>query len=308
MAAKKRNPFINLILFVLTVVTVYFAGFLHLSADTLSEQISNGFTFAASLMGILGAHEAGHYIMAKKNRVDASLPYFIPIPPVVSLFGTMGAVIIMRGRIRSRNALLEVGAAGPLAGMIVAIPLLFVGLTQCPIIESGDAGYMEGQSLLYLLAKYLMIGPLPENCDILLDKSPMAFAGWFGMLITMLNMFPIGQLDGGHIFYALFGNLHAKVSILFHRMLFVFGLGVATYYGLDAYWRGLDNESIFAAATPGISWIFLGIVMLVVFRKRGFQHPPTDDMHLSTSGRIVGWLCLFLFVITFMPTVMRPIL
>lgn len=308
MPPKKRNPIINIVLFIVTVASVFSAGYLHLAGKTVQESISNGIVFAVSLMGILVAHEAGHYIMAKKNSVDASLPYFIPIPPFVSLFGTLGAVIVMRGRIRSRNALMEVGAAGPLAGMLVAIPLLFIGISQCPIIPSSTAGYMEGQSLLYILAKYLVLGPLPEGKDILLNESPMAFAGWFGMLITMLNMFPIGQLDGGHIFYALFGKLHSKVSILFHRSLFVFGLGVAMYWGLRAYKKGLPTESMIEAAMPGFSWIFLGIIMLLVFRKRGFHHPPTDDMHLSKHHKWIGIACLVLFVVTFMPTVMRPVL
>lgn len=305
---KKRNPAVNIILFVVTVVMVFFAGVLHLNAQTDAQVLSNGVIFALSLMGILVAHEAGHYIMARKNRVDASLPYFIPIPPVVSLFGTMGAVIVMRGRIQSREALMEVGAAGPLAGMLVAIPLLFIGLHQCPIIDASSAGYMEGQSLLYIFAKYVVFGPLPEGKDILINNSPMAFAGWFGMLITMLNMLPIGQLDGGHIFYALFGELHAKVSILFHRLLFVFGTGVAAYYAHDAWQRNLTGEEILAAAIPGFSWVFLGGIMFLVFRKRGFYHPPTDDNTLSTTGRVIGITCLLLFVITFMPTVMRPIL
>ncbi|MBN2340855.1 MAG: site-2 protease family protein [Deltaproteobacteria bacterium] len=308
MTQKKRNPIVNLGLFLVTVTTVFFAGYLHLSGDNPAERIENGFAFAASLMAVLVAHEAGHYLMARKHRVDASLPYFIPIPPVVSLFGTMGAVIVMRGRIRSRNALMDVGAAGPLAGMIVAIPLLFIGLARCPVIETGSAGYMEGQSLLYLLAKHVVIGPLPDNHDILINKSAMAFAGWFGMLITMLNMFPIGQLDGGHIFYALFGDLHSRVSIMFHRLLFLFGAAVSGYYGWDAYHRGLPTEQIVEASVPGFSWIFLGTIMLLVFKKRGFQHPPTDDMHLSTRGKVMGIICLVLFVITFMPTVMRPIL
>ena len=313
---KKRKPIVNLLLFLTTVVTVYWAGVLNLSPSAKSpgdgifdpETILNGLEFVASLMGILVAHEAGHYVMARKNQVDASLPYFIPIPPLLSLFGTMGAVIVMRGRIRSRNALMQVGAAGPLAGMIVAIPLLFAGLGECPVIDASQAGYMEGQSLLYIFAKYVVFGPLPEGKDILINESPMAFAGWFGMLITMLNMLPIGQLDGGHIFYALFGDLHAKVSILFHRMLFVFGLAVAGWYGYDAFERGLPSEAILASAIPGFSWVFLGGIMFLVFRKRGFYHPPTDDQHLSRFETFIGIVCLALFLITFMPTVMRPII
>ena len=140
---KKRRPMINLVLFLLTLCTVFLAGTLHLPAPTWPEKFHNGFVFMASLMGILVAHEAGHYIMARKNNVNASLPYFIPIPPVISLFGTLGAVIIMRGRIKSRNALMEVGAAGPLAGMAVALPLLIIGLHNCPVGPIPIGGFMS---------------------------------------------------------------------------------------------------------------------------------------------------------------------
>ena len=313
---KKRNPIINIVLFIVTVGTVFLAGVVHLAPPSAAPEdglfsiarVIAGVQFVASLMAILVAHEAGHYIMARKNRLDASLPYFIPIPPIISFFGTLGAVIVMRGRIQSRNALMQVGAAGPLAGMVVAIPLLFIGLAHCPIIDTTAFGSMEGQSLLYIFAKYVVLGPLPEGKDILINASPMAFAGWFGMLITMLNMLPIGQLDGGHIFYALFGEIHGKVSILFHRLLFVIGFASAAWYGFDAFSRGLAGEEILLAAMSGFNWVFLGGIMFLVFRKRGFFHPPTDDAHLSPTGKAMGIICLALFAVTFMPTVMRPVL
>jgi len=303
----KKSPAVNIILFICTLVTVFFAGFLHLAASTVSQAVTNGIVFASSTMAILVSHEAGHYIMARKNGVAASLPYFVPFPPFISLFGTLGAIIVMKGRIKSRDALMEVGAAGPLAGMVVAIPILFIGLSRCPVVEIGSTGYMEGQSLLYIFAKQIAVESLEPGKDILLDASPMAFAGWFGMLITMLNLFPIGQLDGGHIFYALFGRLHSKVSIAFHRLLFLFGISVSLYFGVDAWSRELPPAKITEAAMPGFSWVFLGIVMALVFRKKGFHHPPTDDDKLSKRGKVAGIIALVVFIVTFMPVVMRPV-
>ena len=132
---RRPSPFLNLFLFVATMATTWFAG---LSGETIDEAIRNGLVYMASIMGILLSHEMGHYIMAKRNRMDASLPYFIPFP--LGPIGTFGAVIAMRGRIKSRNALMEIGAAGPLAGMVVAIPILIYGLSLSPLIVCIHSG------------------------------------------------------------------------------------------------------------------------------------------------------------------------
>ncbi len=308
MSKISASPLWNLLLFILTIITVFFAGFFNLYATGIEQAIYNGVVFTVSLLGILGAHEAGHYFMAKKNNVPASLPYFIPMPPFISMFGTMGAVIVMKGRIRSRDALMEVGAAGPLAGMIVAIPVLFAGVGNCAVIQAGSTDMIEGQSILYLMAKFFMASNLAEGKDILLNSSPMAFAGWVGMLVTMLNLLPVGQLDGGHIFYAMFGDMHKKVSIYFHRSLFLFGLIISFYFANEAYGRGFSRDKIIEAAMPGASWIFLGILMLVLFKKRGFVHPHTDDNSLSLRGKIIGVLSMIVLILTFMPVIMRPVM
>jgi membrane-associated protease RseP (regulator of RpoE activity) len=307
---RPRRTRINAILFIATLVSVFLAGALFLYAPTLGDAVCNGLAFMAALMGILVCHEAGHFLMARRNRVDASLPYFIPIPPIISMIGTMGAVIVMRGRIRSRNALMEVGAAGPLAGMAIAVPILLAGLARCPVGPIPDGGWIEGQSLLYLLAKRVVVGPIPDGFDIYVDQSPLAWAGWIGLLVTTLNLIPIGQLDGGHVFYALFGQTHARASRIFHIGLFALGLGVMAYCGLEARRFGLTGAELAFAISPGFTWFFLGAFLFALgrFSKTGLRHPPTDDDQLSPLHRVLGLACLAVLVLTFMPILMRPVI
>ncbi|MCA9543650.1 MAG: site-2 protease family protein, partial [Myxococcales bacterium] len=178
------------------------AGMQGVEVNSVGALLS-GWTFSVPLMAILLAHEFGHYIAGRIHGVSISPPYFIPMPLV--LLGTFGAVIRMRGRIRSRHALLDVGASGPLAGLAVALPVLAYGMWTSniePLPESGSF-IIEGRSILYLGFLYALKGPIPEGHDIML--SPTAFAGWAGLLVTMINLIPVGQLDGGHVAYALFG-------------------------------------------------------------------------------------------------------
>jgi membrane-associated protease RseP (regulator of RpoE activity) len=309
-AASRRRTWLNVFLFAATLVSVFMAGSLFLYAETWNLALLNGLQFMAALMGILACHEAGHFFMARRNRVDASLPYFIPLPPFISMFGTMGAVIVMRGRIRSRDALMEVGAAGPIAGMIVALPVLLVGLARCPVGPIPEGGWIEGQSILYILAKWIVVGPIPAGHDIYVDQSPLAWAGWIGLLVTMLNLIPIGQLDGGHVFYAMWGKLHVRASRLFHGALFALGAGVMIHGAWAASSAGLAGTEFWLAVMPGISWMVLGCLLLVLGRlsKTGLRHPPTDDETLSPGRRALGFVCLAIFVLTFMPVLMRPVI
>jgi membrane-associated protease RseP (regulator of RpoE activity) len=296
---------LNLVLFLTTLLSTFLAGALFFHAESLAEQARNGLAFMAALMGILVCHEAGHWFMARRNGVDASWPFFIPMPPIFPV-GTFGALILMRGRIRSRAALLEVGAAGPLAGMAVALPVLLIGLQTCPVGPLPEGGFMEGQSLLYLAAKRLAAGPIPEGHDVYIDRSPLVWAGWLGMLVTMINLLPIGQLDGGHVAYALFGERHRLVSRLFLGGLFVLGASVMLHFGLEAWRAGLRGEELLSRALVGFNWIFWGGLLLLL-RRRVLSHPPTDDDHLPAGHRVAGWLCVLLFALTFMPYVMRPL-
>jgi membrane-associated protease RseP (regulator of RpoE activity) len=213
---------------------------------------------------------------------------------------------VMRGRIRSRNALMEVGAAGPLAGMAVALPVLIIGLTLSEVAPIPEEALLEGQSLLYMLLKRIVVGPIPEGQDVMLH--PMAWAGWIGLLVTMLNLLPIGQLDGGHIFFALFSEMHARVSKLFLVGLFVLGLGVMGYSFLEAESLSLEGDAYLSHVLTGMNWVVLGLLLLAVFGRKGgkgFRHPPTDDSALSLGHRITGYACLGLFVVCFMPVPIR---
>ena len=167
-----------------------------------------GLRYSGPLMAILLFHEAGHYLWARKHKVRTSLPFFIPLPLIG--FGTMGAVIKMRERITKRTALLDIGVSGPLAGLVIGIPILLMGLHLSPITVPKAPYWQEGNSLLYWAAKWLVKGHIPAGMDV--DLHPMAFAGWIGLLITSINLIPVGQLDGGHVAYALFGERYARFS------------------------------------------------------------------------------------------------
>lgn len=218
---KRAGYKLPLLLFLLTVLTTLIAGSsFSVSFDELLKDpllLAKGIPFAFSLLSILLAHEMGHFITSRRYRVDVTLPYFIPAP---TLFGTLGAVIKMKSPIHKKTMLLDIGAAGPLAGITVAVPLVVLGLSQSQLISVSGAGesYLYfGDSLLFKLLSFLVIGKIPDGYDIML--SPVAFAGWVGFLVTALNLMPMGQLDGGHISYALFGRGHRIVSRAFVGIL-----------------------------------------------------------------------------------------
>ena len=295
---------IHLGLFLLTVITVLAAGAGFSDAAPAQpglrgtlEHIWSGWTFAVPLLAILLVHEFGHYFAARAHGVAASLPYFIPLPRL-GLLGTMGAVIVMPNRIKSRNALLDIGAAGPLAGMVVAIPVLVIGLLQSRVAPVSGAGLLEGQSLLYLGLKRVLLGPIPPGHDVFL--SPTAFAGWAGLLLTMINLLPVAQLDGGHIAYALLGPRQHRVGRVLHLLLlvaagwnFAIFLPPALAAGTeDALWQAIGNSSFW------LTWFAL----VYGLRRLGGEHPPTDPGELTPGRRVVAVASLALFVLLFMPT------
>ncbi|HEU4614171.1 MAG TPA: site-2 protease family protein, partial [Kofleriaceae bacterium] len=177
-----------------------------------------GAAFGATLMGILTCHELGHYMVGRRHGVEVSMPYFIPLPPVATL-GTMGAVIRMNKPIEDRRKLFDVGAAGPIAGLVVAIPLLVIGLYLSDLgpLKPGDS--LEGNSILYALLKYAVFGRWLPGDGVDVQLHPMALAGWVGLLVTMINLMPIGQLDGGHIAKSTLGDSHEKWSARLHVAL-----------------------------------------------------------------------------------------
>ena len=259
--AEWRTPLLLLVLTALSTLTtgalqhgVEVGGIGELFALPFTRPLDllRGWDFALPLMAILFAHEMGHYIAARLHRIDVSPPYFIPMP--LTLFGTMGAVIRMRGRIESRRALLDVGAAGPLAGMVVALPVLVYGIATSPVTPLPAAGtfIMEGRSVLYLAILYALKGPIPAGHDVFL--TPTAFAGWAGLLVTMINLLPIGQLDGGHVAYALLGRRQNALARRLWSVLPLLAIGVGAWFTTEAWLAGVRGAALFVPMQAGIHW------------------------------------------------------
>ena len=300
--ARKSGWITNLVLFVLTLGSVFLAG---AEGDASGGGLTwrallSGWRFAVPLLSILLAHEFGHYIAARIHRVPASLPYFIPLP-FLSPIGTMGAVIAMRDRIASRRALLDIGAAGPIAGMVVALPVLVWGLLHSEVRAfGGENVLMEGQSLLYLFLKRITVGPIPEGSDVFLH--PAAFAGWVGLLITMINLLPVAQLDGGHIAYALFGPVQNRIAKYVHWGLLpvfviIFGANFASLLGDKAI-----GAAVGVALHRSMFWLFWFGLLFVLKRVGGRDHPPTEPGTLDPLRTAIAIGTLVLLVLLFMPT------
>jgi len=265
-------------------------------------------------MAILLCHEMGHYIAARIHRVPASLPYFVPLPWVVGLFGTMGAVIL-QSRTSDRRKLMDIGAAGPLAGLVVAIPVLAYGLHLSQVGPTAG-GLQEGNSILYAVLKRLVCGMWLPSHGIDVNLHPVAFAGWAGLFVTMLNLIPISQLDGGHVAFAFFGNSYGRISQLLRSLL----LPLAAVVSVSVYFTasgeiaraGLEDhvspwDIAFIASLAGLQWM-VWYVLLGLLRRLsgGIDHPAVDDRPLPTSRSILFATVVTSFVLIFMPVPMRP--
>ena len=218
---------ISILLFVATLATTMIAGAIQQGVNPIETpfQIVKGMPFALTLIFILLSHELGHYIMSKKHNINVTLPYFIPAP---SFIGTFGAFIKMKSPLLDRKTLLDVGASGPLVGTIVSIPFLIIGLKLSEVrIATEPGGAALGSSILFSLLAKLTLGSLPESYDIILH--PIGFAGWIGLLVTSLNLLPVGQLDGGHVAYAILGEKHKRLSMI--TVFFLFALGFFGWNG-----------------------------------------------------------------------------
>jgi membrane-associated protease RseP (regulator of RpoE activity) len=293
----------NLILFLATVVSVFVVGASYVQTDATSPDplraLPGGWRFAVPLLSILLVHEFGHYFAARAHGVRASLPYFIPLPFVG--LGTLGAVISMKERIKSRNALLDIGASGPLAGLVVAIPVLVIGLMQSPVQPLTDSGLQEGQSLLYIALKRLILGPIPEGHDVFLG--PVAYAGWAGLLVTMINLLPVGQLDGGHVAYALFGPRQNRLSrIVHHGVLVLFAVNLARF--LPPAIREGTGDALTQALMNSTFWLLWYGIVHLLRRIGGADHPPTEPGELSPGRKVIAVFTLALYALLLMPTPM----
>lgn len=301
-AASLRSFVTPALLFVATCLSVLWTGSLMTNEwsppSTLGE-LAGGWVYALPLMSILLCHEFGHYVAARIHGVPASLPHFLPLP-VLSPFGTLGAVITMPERIRSRNALLDIGAAGPLAGMAVALPVLVYGLTLSPVeVQPSGAYWQEGQSLLYWLLKYLVKGSIPSGHDVIVH--PTALAGWVGLFVTMINLIPWGQLDGGHIAFALLGPLQNRIARLVRWGVFGFFLyNLASFVG--PVLLSQSPMPIGVAIENSLTWLVWFGLLSLLGRVMGNEHPPVEAGALSPARRGVAVLCLMLFILLFMPT------
>lgn len=268
---RPAQAWINLVLFLATVLSTIYAG-------SRGGNLRSGVTFAFTLLTILGTHEFGHYFVGRYYRAAVTLPYFIPMP--IGL-GTLGAVIQLRSPIRDRKQLFDLGVAGPLAGLVVAIPLLIYGLSQSPVqpppVE--DPYLQEGNSLLYLGLKYLVHGRILPADGLDVSMNSMTFAAWIGLFVSCLNLLPLGQLDGGHVTYALFGRRawwlsRATVGVLLPLSL----LG----------WSG---------------WLLWAILPFMF----GLQHPPplNDHTPLGRRRQVLGVVMILIFVLVFTPVPFR---
>ena len=301
--ATRSNARVNLVLLILTIISTWFVGVVLYGATTpVGERLLGGasdpleaigiiFThpelwlaglpYAITLLLILGVHEMGHYVAAKRHKADVTLPYFIPMP--IGL-GTMGAVIRLKSPIKNRRQLFDIGVAGPLAGLAVAIPLLIIGLSLSPVQPVGRVlpGTQEGNSILYAVLKFITKGQwLPGGgYDVMINA--IAFPAWFGLIVTMINLLPIGQLDGGHIIYALFGRIQWQVAVVTEIILLGLGVYLAVKTGeLLNVW---------------LLWALLAQVF-------GLRHPPPlDDLTpLDRKRRIIGWATIAIFFLIFTP-------
>lgn len=274
---------VNLVLLLATILSVLWVG--------ASSEVEGAFKlgdlwlglpYCLSLMAILGAHELGHYFAARHHKVPVSLPYFIPLP--VSIIGTLGAVIVSKAPTTNRRVLLDIGAAGPLAGLVFAIPILIYGLATSPVQSLPQAGgyFLEGNSIVYALAKLAIKGQfLPNGSqDIMLNQ--FAMAGWVGLLVTGLNLLPVGQLDGGRIAYALFGN---RARLL--------------------YWPMIIGLVALSIITWTLTWILLLALLLLLGRI--YDQPLDDVTSLDLRRRAVAIASLIIFILVFVPVPMRII-
>ena len=280
-------PWTNVILFVLTVISTLFAGSIWFHIDVFSNplQMWQAWPFTVAIMTVLGVHELGHYALSRYHGVDASLPYFIPVP---TLIGTMGAVIRMKGHMPNRKALFDIGVAGPLAGLVATVVITVIGLSLDPIIPPDDIVASEdavqiqlGFPYLLELIAFLIGQPLTfEQGNI----HPVVIGAWVGMLVTFLNMLPAGQLDGGHILRAMAGDAQKRIASLVPVALF----GLAGYlYVIDDY-----------ALRHVFIWVFWGLLVLAVTRL-GPAQPIDDETELGTPRVLIGLLTFVLGLLCF---------
>jgi membrane-associated protease RseP (regulator of RpoE activity) len=287
----KAGPWLNIVLFVLTIASTFFVGLSWSLSYLYGNAVADDFPFnfrvglfsdrgivtlsilySVVLLVILLGHELGHYLACRRYRIDATLPYFVPAP---TLIGTLGAFIKIKSPITRKRQLFDIGAAGPLTGFVLALPALVVGLSLSKIapLPQGEGALVFGEPLIFKLIAGLLFADIPPGHVIL--PHPVAFAGWVGVLVTAFNLFPMGQLDGGHIFFAMFGRKAMIVAKVFLGAFVVMGV---------FFWVG---------------WFVWALLILLL----GLKHPRVadEDVPLSPGRKAVGLLIVLIFAISFIP-------
>ncbi len=287
------DPLFHAGLLIATVFTVTIAGYIWWAGGN----IIGSFLFAIGLMGILGGHELGHSIVARKNRVDSTLPFFIPIPPFF-VFGTLGAVIFMNSPIPDRKSLFDIGIAGPVVGFILSLPILIVGIllsSYVPFDPSNIGPFLLETPLLFNILSRLLLGS--SGHGFVLEAHPLAIAGWAGLFVTALNLLPMGQLDGGHIVRSVLPKRYRTVYKLVYKILFIVGLT-----GFAAQMMGMD--SLLHFFWPG--WLIWAV--LVYFMTR-LEHPgPLNDVSpLDRRRKLITVFILLMFILSFIPVPVVPL-
>lgn len=308
---QPANPWINLGLAVATIASVWFTGSVYecQCVPTSPADWLTGLPMMLAMMVILGAHEFGHYFAAKFHRVHVTLPYFIPLP-VISPVGTLGAFIQLRTPFKTKRQLFDIGIAGPIAGLIFAVPLIFWGVANSGVHElsrePAGASVLEGNSVFYLGVKYFIHGQLLPSFDAYADMpaaqeffllltgsipagggtdiliNSVAFAAWFGLFVTAMNLLPVGQLDGGHVIYCLIGDKARLLGMVLVSIMVAAGI---------FWWTGW------------LVWAFLTFFII------GVNHPPplNDLVPLNTGRKIIAYAMIIFFIILFMPNPLQPL-
>lgn len=302
---------LHLTLFLITLFTTTLAGVEWIGRDPFNLlNFKFGLAYSFSLLLVLGTHEFGHFFYSLKHRVRATLPYFIPFPilPGMLNFGTLGAVIRTKTVIPSRKAIFDIGVSGPIAGFIVSVAILIFGFTHLPsrgflvhihpnynfatntVPDSEGIPLAFGNTILFKLLEVLFTNPHKEFVPPMTEiyHYPFLCVGWFGLFVTAMNLLPIGQLDGGHMIYAMFGKAHRKIARVFFFIILIVGLlGLLPLAGVNANlgWTG---------------WLFWCLILFFVIK---LDHPPAlDSSPLDTKRKIVGWLTILIFIVSFSPT------
>jgi membrane-associated protease RseP (regulator of RpoE activity) len=283
---QRNRVWLHVLLFLLTLASTTLVGAAHYASFMselgtrpvlqTSRLILNGLPYSLTILAILGAHEMGHYLACRYYRINATLPYFLPMPLVLT--GTLGAVIKIRQPILHKAPLFDVGIAGPIAGFLVAVPALVCGLalsTTLPVPKD-FVGAELGEPLLFKAAEWLVLGTLPRGVDV--NLHPVGLAAWFGLLVTALNLFPIAQLDGGHISYAVFGRYSTRIT-----------LGATLI--------------VAALVFVSLSWLVWTILLVAMLVLVGPRHPSVldEDMPLDSTRLILAAFALIMFVVCFTP-------